>query len=279
LLRVDTFTRFITNLIRIQKSPGLPEERISALPSPSPSATSSERLPTTSLIPSEIEGPPKPSFEFPASPLGRLLGENKDRSMKPVSTVPPDRLNSQSIRKEDEDRIEELQGLFPFDKSTSDQCTTTDIIRNEDISQDPQLISGQEIIHEVKQIKSQVATLQKQREELESQISNFRTQEIQDPNFESELVKTKSTVSRLQNHIQVLEEQNQKLVNQILEYQEILAQFRSNTDPNFHNVMKENLSLVNQLTQIRRQRIEIRFEELENELSELRKLLKKSTGL
>ncbi|MCK5347303.1 MAG: hypothetical protein KAR20_28030, partial [Candidatus Heimdallarchaeota archaeon] len=65
------------------------------------------------------------------------------------------------------------------------------------------------------------------------------------------------------------------LGNQILQYQEIMAQFRSKKDPNFHNVLKENLSLVNQLTQIRRQRIEIRFEELENELSELRKILKK----
>ncbi len=275
LLRVDTFTRFITNLIRIQKSPKLPEDRVSAFPSSSPSTNSSERLPTTSLFTSEIDDPPKPSFELPASPLGRLLEENQDRPMNSVSTFPPGRLAPRSIGKEDEDRIEKLHGLFPFDKSVSDRSTSTEISRNEDISKNPPLISGHEIIHEVKQIKLQVAALQKQKAQLESQVSNVSTQEMHDPTFESDLVKIKSTVSRLQNHIRVLEEQNQKLGNQILQYQEIMAQFRSKKDPNFHNVLKENLSLVNQLTQIRRQRIEIRFEELENELSELRKILKK----
>lgn len=274
LLRVDTFSRFITNLIRIQSSPSLSDKGLSIIPPDVDTKPTSDILPPSDIMTSKLEEKPKYDFEIPTSPLGRLLEETQKTSRATVSSVPPGRLSPQKETKPENNRLEQLQEIFPFDLSKGKQTPELTTSSQTKLKQS-ELISGQELIQEIKQLKTDIQSLQDEREKLQTQAMSIHGVKVNRGDIESELIKAKSDVSRLKNHIQVLEEQNKKLSNEILRYQDILSQFRSQKEPDFQNIMKENLSLVNQLTQIRRQRIEIRFEELENELNELRRILKK----
>ncbi|MHA1861100.1 MAG: hypothetical protein ACTSVM_02235 [Candidatus Ranarchaeia archaeon] len=137
--------------------------------------------------------------------------------------------------------------------------------------------SGTELIEEIRALKAESKRIKKEYLSAKQKllvVQRKTDNQIEEIKEELEIKRLKSEITRLKKHIEVLEEQNRSLNVQINNQRDMLKQFKSSKEPDFGFILEENLNLINVLAQERRQGIEVKFEDLKNEISSLHRRLK-----